>query len=396
MTRKRSHGEGSVYQRSSDGLWVGMVDLGYIEGKRRRKPVYGKTEKEALAKMRELRRAADRGQDLAAKSRTVAEWLNEWLTDYKAHDGTRPATLARYRQVVDTHLIPSLGRTKLDKLKPADVHRMLAARRETLSAGTLIKIHGVLRAALADAERMELVSRNVARAVRVPGQATTQRRALTVEEARQFLHATADDRLHALFVVAMTVGLRRGELLGLRWDDVDTEGRTLTVRRSVQRVGDRLRIVEPKTRTSRRVIPLPASAVAALEAHKKRQDTEREKAGNAWKENGLVFASTIGTLMEPRNVSRRFTQLRDRTDLTWLRLHDLRHATATFLLAAGVEIRTVMEILGHATVRMTLETYGHALPERMRAAAESIENLLTEAPEQTDGEGETSPEDDPT
>ncbi|MGF7238227.1 MAG: tyrosine-type recombinase/integrase [Frankia sp.] len=378
--KRRSHGEGSVYQRASDGLWVGLVDLGYIEGKRRRKPVYGKTEKEALAKMRDLRRAADRGQDLAAKPRTVAEWLNEWLTDYKAHDGTRPATLARYRQVVNTHLVPALGRTKLDKLKPADVHRMLAARRETSSVGTLIKIHSVLRAALGDAERMELVSRNVARSVRVPGQTSPDRRALTFDEARRFLQATEKDRLYALFVVALTVGLRRGELLGLRWTDVDLGTRTLTVRCSVQRAAGQLRIVEPKTRTSRRVIPLPATAVKALEEHEVRQANEREKAGKAWQDNNLIFASTIGTLMEPRNVSRRFTQLRDGADLSWLRLHDLRHATATFLLAAGIEIRTVMEILGHATVRMTLETYGHALPERMRAAADSMDGLLAGEP----------------
>lgn len=257
-----------------------------------------------------------------------------------------------------------------------DVRRLLAARREQVKPATLVKIHGVLRAALAEAERMELVSRNVAKAVRPPTLASPGRRALTVAEARHFLVVVADDRLEALFVLALVMGLRRGEVLGLTWNDVDLDARTLHVRRSVQRVGGRLRLVEPKTHSSRRPVPMPATAVDVLTRHRERQAKERVAAGEVWQDNGLVFASTVGTLLEPRNVSRRFNQLRDRAGLPWLRLHDLRHGCATFLLAAGVEPRTVMEILGHATIRMTMETYGHVLPERLHAAAEAIARLL--------------------
>ncbi|WP_322769069.1 site-specific integrase [Frankia sp. Cr1] len=374
--RRRSHGEGSLYQRESDGRWVGVVDLGWIDGKRRRRVVYGKTEKEALGKIRELRKAADQGQDLAAKPRTVTEWMNYWMTEIKTHDGTRPSTLARYRHAIDGHIVPLLGKIRLDKLGPADIRRLHAARRDQMKPASLVKIHAVLRAALADAERMDLVSRNVAKAVRPPSLAGEESHTLTINDARRFLALAGDDRLEALFVLALMMGLRRGELLGLSWDDIDLDARTLRIRRSVQRVGGQLRLVEPKTRGSRRTAPIPAFAVDALERQRKRQADERNKAGDSWRDNGLVFASTVGTPMEPRNVTRRVQQLRGGAGLPWLRLHDFRHACATFLLASGIEPRTVMEILGHTTVRMTMERYGHVLPERLHAAATAMDDIL--------------------
>ncbi|WP_235608186.1 tyrosine-type recombinase/integrase, partial [Frankia casuarinae] len=242
-------------------------------------------------------------------------------------------------------------------------------------------------AALTDAERMDLVSRNVAKSVQAPKLGDAEPRELMVEQARRFLDVAAGDRLEALFVVALTMGLRRGELLGLRWDDVDLDAGTLRVVRSAQRVSGTLRLVETKTRGSRRPVPIPATTVEALRRHQKYQEQERADAGTAWKENGLVFASTVGTLMEPRNVTRRVQQLRGRASLPTLRLHDFRHACASFLLAAGVEPRTVMEILGHATMRMTMERYGHALPERLRAASDAMDKLMTASDDDADGQG---------
>ncbi|ETA03989.1 site-specific recombinase XerD [Frankia sp. CcI6] len=384
---RRAHGEGGLYQRASDGRWVGVVDLGWIDGKRRRRTVYGRTQKEARDKMAELRKAADKGQDLAAKPQTVAQWLAYWLDEIKAHDGTRPSTLARYQYAIDGHIVPVLGKIRLDKLTPADVRRLHAARRDSMKPASLAKVHAVLRAALTDAERMDLVSRNVAKSVQAPKLGDAEPRELMVEQARRFLDVAAGDRLEALFVVALTMGLRRGELLGLRWDDVDLDAGTLRVVRSAQRVSGTLRLVETKTRGSRRPVPIPATTVEALRRHQKYQEQERADAGTAWKENGLVFASTVGTLMEPRNVTRRVQQLRGRASLPTLRLHDFRHACASFLLAAGVEPRTVMEILGHATMRMTMERYGHALPERLRAASDAMDKLMTASDDDADGQG---------
>lgn len=376
--RRRAHGEGAVYQRS-DGLWVAALDLGWIDGKRRRKVAYGKTEQEALAKRDELKQRLRLGVDLSARSRTVAVWLREWLTEIKATDGTRPSTLRRYREVVETHLIPGLGREKLDRLTARQVQQFLGARRDKLAPATLIKVHGVLRVALSDAERMDLVPRNVAKAVRPARLGRQERRALTVDEAKAFISAIEGNRLEAFFLVAMSTGLRRGELLGLSWSSVDLAARVVVVDRALQRVEGELRFVAPKTFGSRRQVPLPLFAVRALEAHRARQNAERLAAGSSWTDHDLVFASTIGTPMEPRNVNRAFEALRARAGLEWLHLHDLRHAFATFLLDQGVEMRVVMELLGHSTIRLTADTYGHVLPSRVLGASDVFDRLFSEA-----------------
>lgn len=379
MTRKgrRAHGEGSVYEQRP-GYWAAVVDLGWINGKRRRKYVYAKTEDEAVKKRDDLKRRLQLGVDLAAKPRTVAEWLTEWLRDIKANDDTRPSTLQRYRQAIDTHLIPALGTTKLDKLTTRHVQRMITGLKGRMAPATVVKVHGVLRVALADAMRMDLVPRNVARAAKPPGLSRNERRALTPDEAKRLLSAIVGDRLEPLFVLALATGLRRAEVLGLRWSDVDLDGRVLFVRQTLQRANGKLIFGRPKTHRSVRPMPLSKLATGALSRQKVRQAKERLAAGKDWHDHGLVFASTIGTPMEPRNVNRRFDELRSRAGLPWLRLHDLRHAFATFLLDQGEELRTVMELLGHSTIRLTADTYGHVLPKRARAAAETLDKLLGE------------------
>ena len=373
--KRRPKGDGAVFQRA-DGRWVAELDLGWIDGKRRRRQVYGRTQRQAREKLAELRRAVERGQNLAVKPRTLAEWLDHWLNEIKAHDGTRPSTLRRYREVVTNHLSPVLGKSRLDKLAPVDVERLLAARRDSVAPATLVKIHAVLRVALADAERRDLIPRNVARAVRAPALAEEERPALTVDEGRRVLAAVEGERYEAVVVLGLLLGLRRGEILGLRWDDIDLDGRTIRVRRALQRVDGSLRLVETKTRRSRRPVPMPALALPALGRRKATQTADRLAAGESWQRTGLVFTTGLGTPVEPRNVNRWFDQLRTRAGLPWLRLHDLRHGCATFLLAHGVDPRTVMEILGHTTIRQTMDRYAHALPERVRAAADTMDEAL--------------------
>jgi integrase len=180
-----------------------------------------------------------------------------------------------------------------------------------------------------------------------------------------------------LFLLALTLGLRRGELIGLRWSEVDLEGRGLHVRRGVQRVNGALAFVEPKTHRSRRPIPLPQLVIRALERHRAVQAAERLAMGSRWHDEGLVFTSPIGTVLDPRNVTRAFEDLRDAAGLPWLRLHDLRHACATFLLAQGVEPRTVMEVMGHSSSRLTMDLYGHVLGDRLHAAADAMDRAMT-------------------
>jgi integrase len=374
---RRAHGEGSVYEQRP-GVWAAAVDLGWVDGKRKRKYVYARTEADAIRKRDDLRRQMQLGVDLSAPPRTVGAWLDEWLRDVKSHDGTRPSTLARYRQVVRTHLVPALGRVKLDKLTPRDVQRFLTALRSSVAPATVVKVHGVLRVALSDAERMDLVHRNAAKAAKPPSVGRSERRALSPAEAQKLLDALDGDRLESLFVLALATGLRRGELLGLQWADVDLPGRVLVVRQTLQRTDHGLRFVPPKTHRSARPMPLSSLATRALEEQRVRQERERQAAGELWEDLGLVFASSIGTASEPRNINRRFEQVRDAAGLPWLHLHDLRHAFATFLLDQGEELRTVMELLGHSTIRLTADTYGHVLPDRARQAASAIDRILGE------------------
>ena len=372
---RRSKGEGTVYKRP-DGTWVAQVDLGWVGGRRRRRTVYAKTERAVLAKRDEVRAQVTKGVDLTAPPRTLTQWLTEWLTTVKSSDGTGPATIARYDQIARVHLIPQLGTVKLAALTPRHVQSLLLKLQGVAAPATIVKVHGVLRNALADAERMDLVSRNVAKAVRPSRLSRTERRSLTPAEAGTLLSHLKGDRLEAVFIVALSTGLRRGEVLGLRWQDVDLEGRVLFVRQALQRVDRALKMVPPKTHRSSRPIPLPQFAVTAFSQQKVRQANDRRLVGRAWEDGGLVFTTEIGTPLEPRNVNRRFYAARSAAGLEWVRLHDLRHAFATFLLDQGEELRTVMDLLGHSTIRLTADTYGHVLPSRARKAADVIDKVL--------------------
>ena len=232
--------------------------------------------------------------------------MTEWLENVKTGGGTSASTLARYDQVVRVHIIPTLGRIKLAALTPRDVQAMVSQLRKSVAPASVVKIHGVLRNALADAERMDLVPRNVAKSVRSATLSRTERRVLTPSEASKLLTELEGDRLAGLFVVALSTGLRRGELLGLRWSDVDLSGRTLFVRQALQRIDGQLRFVPPKTHRSARAVPLSQLAVAAISSQRAKQAEDRLLVERAWVENDLVFASQLGTPLEPRNVNRRF------------------------------------------------------------------------------------------
>ncbi|BFU46704.1 site-specific integrase [Krasilnikovia sp. MM14-A1004] len=199
---------------------------------------------------------------------------------------------------------------------------------------------------------------------------------MTIGEAKHLIEVIQGDRLEALWVCALTVGLRRGELLGLRWSDLDLPAGTLTVRQTLLRVDGQLRFSEPKTVRSRRTVPVPERTVELLRAQRRRQAAERLLAGERWRDFGLVFASTIGTPMEPRNLDRAWHAVRAQADLPWLRLHDLRHACATFLLASGASPRRVMKTLGHSQISLTMNTYGHVLAEVERAAVDAAADRL--------------------
>jgi integrase len=378
---RRPHGDGSVFAYRAG--FAAVLDLGWVQGRRRRRWLYGATQSEVVAKLDAAKRDRRAGVDLAVPPRTFGVWCIEWLA-MKQRAETRPLTVRGYRALVVSHLAPTLGRVRLDAVTPTLIRRLVEAKTDAgLPTATVRQIHGLIRNILADAEREELVVRNAAKAVRPPALHRPERRALTVTEARRLLKVIAGDRLEAVWVCALSLGLRRGELLGLRWSDIEFGneatngwGPTVTVRQTLLRVGGRLVVCPPKILGSRRVIPMPPEVVQHVERHRVRQSAERDLAGVRWVESGLVFTSTIGTPLEPRNVDRSWHVIRERADLGWLRLHDLRHACATFLLASGASPRTVMKVLGHSQISLTMNTYAHVLPEVERGAVDDAARAL--------------------
>ncbi|MFD8532810.1 site-specific integrase [Streptosporangium canum] len=219
--------------------------------------------------------------------------------------------------------------------------------------------------------------RNVAKLVTPPALRGEEAKVLTVEEAKRLLAVIKDDRLEAFRICALTLGLRCGELLGLRWEDIDFANGLLAVRQTLQRADGSPQFVDPKTDRSRRVVPVPEPTLAALRKHKRAQAAEQLAAGKRWQNLGLVFPSTIGTPIEPGNLSTRWRATRKRAGLDWLRLHDLRHARASFLLVSGAPPRTVMKTLGHSQIGLTMNTYTHVLPDIERAAVDAVAKKLS-------------------
>jgi integrase len=415
---KRGNGEGSIYQRK-DGRWVGALTLS--NGKR--KAVYGSSWQEAKDKLRQAERDQENGLDLSAKPQTVAQFLDRWIVDVVTP--TKAAkTTATYADIVRLHLKPGIGRHQLAKLTPQHVAALLKAKQDArLSPRMVHHLRAVLRSALNQAMRWGLVTRNVASLVASPRQTSKEVKPLSVDEARAILAAAESDRLSALFRLALTLGLRQGEALGLKWEDVDLDKRTLKVRHALQRINGRLILKEPKTEKSRRTLTLPPSMIAALKAHRDRQAFERAATTDHWQETGLVFTTTLGTPVDPRNAIRSWHRIQrhrseqaiecayraansidpdaeltkeqekelaailgDRTHplhaahaLPRHNFHSTRHTAASLLLAEGVPVKVVQEVLGHSLISTTADLYAHLFPEAFAEAADAMERALAAA-----------------
>lgn len=379
--KRRGRGEGSIHRRKN-GLWVGVVSTTEASGKRRRRYVYGSTRAKVQERLAKARNEAALGGTMAAgRLPTVGEYLESWIRTVLP--GTvRESTALSYTDLVRRHIVPAVGGRRLDRLTPADVREFLAsksvetsARGRPLSPRTVQYLHAILRRALEQARREELVHRNVAALVSPPRVVREEVQPLSPKEATRLLETAERDRLYALYSVALALGLRRGEALALRWGDVDLEQSTLRVTGSLQRVGGELRLTQPKTARSRRVVPLPDVCVEALKAHRAAQAQERLKA-ESWGDPDLVFTTRRGTPIEPRNLVRHFEALCRRAGIRKIRFHDLRHTCASLLLAQGVEPRVIMATLGHSVIGTTLNLYTHVMPVTQRAAATEMNRLL--------------------
>jgi integrase len=354
------------------------VSLGFEGTKRRRKYVYGKTKEEVLRKLNALRSELDKGMPLANDRTPLRRYLDRWLEDV-VRPQRRPNTYASYAERIQTHIAPELGRIPLAKLKAHDIQRFLNRKVQggKLSPVSVGYLHRILRSALTQAVKWGLVPRNEATLVEPPRVERVERQVLDLDQARAFLAAVRGDRLEALYSVGFAIGLRRGEVLGLQWGDVDLTSGTVTVRHELQRIDGTLQLMEyTKSRSSHRTISLPAQALEMLKEHRRSQVEERLQAGPEWTASDYVFTTSRGTPLDGRNVLRYFQNALKRAGLPHQRFHDTRHACASLLFAMDVPDHVVMSILGHSSISITKNIYAHVYPTSQRDAADKMNRAL--------------------
>jgi integrase len=410
MPRKirRGAGEGSVYRfkrEGKSGLWAGSIVVGHnASGKLKRKVVYSKSQSGVLKKLEELKAQAKRGV-VTDDRKTVGAFLAQWLANIQA--SIRVTTYESYASAVNRHIGPVMGGIKLSKLQPQHVSDYLAQKlgENKLSARTIAYHRSVLVMALNKAMKWDLVGRNAAALCDKPRVPKREVEPIRPDEAQEFLLACRGSRLEHFFVMLLALGLRRGEALGAKWSDIDLVNRTLNVRRQLQRIRGKLVLTELKTTSSRRTLALSDWLLVRLRAQKQLQLEQKLALGADWANNDLIFCTSTGTPIDPRNVKRSLdaivslrkcvhcggyskvnpkapkctrcdAPLPDKNSFNHYRVHDLRHFSASLLLSRGVNLKLVSDMLGHSTIAVTANTYGHIHAAAKREAAEMMTGLL--------------------
>lgn len=361
--QRRQRGEGSISYRASKELWVASLDLGWVNGKRRRRVLYAKTQREAVRKLATAKRALAAGT-LTVSAPTVEAWMTHWLDDI-APRRVRPSTLAGYRSKVTQYIVPQLGARRLDKLEPQHVRALDTWMTvEGKSPATRLQTYAILRRALTVAHREGKVGRNVAELIDPPSLKRSETEPLQPDEIARVLDAARGTPLESRWLTALLLGLRQGEALGLAWRHVDLDAGTLTVERALQRIkGQGLVFVEPKSERSNRTLPLPRVLTLALAAHADRTEPQPDD---------LVWANPDGTPIDPSRDWAAWSALLETAGVRHVRLHDARHVAATTLGALGVPDVIVSGILGHAHVKTT-RIYQHSSLDMMRKAMAAVE-----------------------
>lgn len=389
--RKRRNQEGGVHWRESRQRWVASYTFHPGTPQQRKVTKLFKNERDAVRHVADLRRQAEQGSMPEDNSITVGQWLDYWLTIVNSSERVE-TTMTSYDGTVRLHLKPSLGHIKLAQLQPRHVHEFLLRKRDAMYAQSSLKtFRTVANLALDQAVLEGKVHRNVSRLVPLPKaiKPTKKVRPWTADEANRFLKAARSDRLFAAYVLLVMVGLRKGEVLALQWDEFDEESQTLFVQWQVQRSKKtrRLEVVPVKSDSSKRVIHLPAQAVAALVVHRKQQAELAQRAGRRWRPNNLMFTTMIGTHIDPRNFNDFLDDVCTKAGIVATAdqsrsPHTLRHTAATVARALGVDWKDIQVMLGHASIKITMDIYVDAVPEMQRASAELINRgyLLPEDP----------------
>ena len=373
MKVRRGNHEGTIGWDAKRHRFRGAIQIA-----RKRLFFYGATRKRVAEQFESARQRHAMGLAVEAASEPLSAFVNRWLED-SVKTRCRPRTYALYKQQVDAHIIPTIGDLPIGKITPALIQTRLIGVKlaEGLSPNTVRHIRAVLRSAFTQLEKWLIVPRNVVKLTDPPRHKRRDTRIFTPEQAKAFIGVCQGHRLGPLFGTMLATGLRLGEALALNWENVNLDAATIFVRESLQRVvradkTSELRLAEPKSDRSYRLVSVPRSIVAILVKQRARQNRERLVAGRDWVHSGAVFTSTIGTFLDERNVRAEFYALLKSANLPRIRLHDLRHSCATILLAAGEHPKVVQELLGHSSVQLTLDTYSHLLPDmklKERAAA---------------------------
>ena len=370
-TKARANGDGDVFPRKNKAGKVTSYRGAYVGPDGKRRYVSGKTKTEARDALAAARADAAGGVMLDAGKLTVADYLERWLSDslkpLVAAGKMAHSTYVRYVGIVDKHISPTIGRKKLRDLTRTEVRALYSARGENLSPRSVDYIHVTLQKALSQAVRDDLIPRNVAEGERPRSSRNREEiKALSSEQARALLSSARGGRNEALYIVAVHTGLRQGELLGLKWTDLDLDGRRLSVRRALKVTDHGLDFGPTKNKASRRSVPLSKTAVTALRAHRTRQNEERLRLGDLWQDFDLVFPNRVGKPLDHNNLYYRdYKKLLQRAGLgdEGFTFHSLRHTFATELFHQGRRPKIIQSLLGHSSIVQTMDTYSHLLDD---------------------------------
>lgn len=389
MPRKRANGEGSIYKRKSDNRWTAKLQIGYKpDGAPQYKVIYGNSQKEVKDKLDKLKGNVKNNTFVETNKITVGEWLNTWL-NITIKTTVKDTTWLIYENLINKHIKPEIGGIKLQQLKAMNIQKLynekmvggrLDGKEGGLSPKTIKHMHQVIRGALDQAVREKLIPDNVANAVKTPKLTVKEMQTFNVEQVNKFLETVRHNyrykRYYAAYFLEFYTGLRRGELLGLRYKDIDFENKTIKVVQQVVKVGSKNYIRELKTESSQnRVIAVPDEVISVLKGHQQQQIKNYKLLGlndleiKQEMKDGLVFTNELGEFIQPRNFVRNFKGALKAAGLPSLRFHDMRHTFVVLSLQQGVDIKTIQSDLGHQEISTTLDRYGHVNEEMKREAA---------------------------
>ncbi len=385
MSKKRGAGEGSIVRRK-DGLWQGAVTIGRNKnGTQKRKYFYAKTRNVVAAKITTALKELQDGKYIdSSVSPTIKTWMNHWLWTYKKNS-LKQTTFEQYETLLRIHLYPVMGDVKIIDLKSEQLQQLYNEMKEKgLSAKTIHTLNTVLHAGINNAIWEDLLYKNVTEHIVIPKDDYKEMRVLSQAEQDKLFNVLEKDRMGIAVLFSLFTGVRRGELLSLRWSDIDMDKHLVYIKRTVNRVKDyesknkktKLVITDTKTTKSRCVIPIIDYLYKLLEKHRERRDKEKLLAGELYEDNDLVFATEIGGLIDPANFNRTFSRMAKRAGIGHANPHCLRHTFATRSLEVGMDLKTVQELMGHSSIKVTGDTYMHVMIDRKVEEMKKLNDIM--------------------